>query len=161
MAAASDQIKCLMLPQQGRPVIVPNSAVAEIITQQDVRPVEASPDWLLGTGEWRGTRIPLLALDRLCGERAAAPEPTGRFVVLFGLASGSAPGFYGVRIDALPRTQTVTRESLRPAEGEPHPSEHVRQRAVLDGERECLIPDFEAIGATLAAHVRAGASPPC
>jgi chemosensory pili system protein ChpC len=143
------QIKCLLLPVTGRSVIVPNSAVAEIITQQDITPAGDAPDWYLGTGRWRGSDIPLIAFDRLVGEREDVPEPAGRFVVLFGLEREGAPGFYGIRIDQLPRTETVDAERLRPADGDAHPSEYVHTRAVVAGDRECLIPDLDALGRTL------------
>lgn len=150
--AEDHRVKCLLLPVTGPAVIVPNSAVAEIITQQDVAPAADAPDWFLGTGRWRGTDIPLIAFDRLVGERDDAPEPAGRFVVLFGLDGGGAPGFYGIRIDRLPRTETVDRQRLRPADGEAHRSEFVGLRAVIEGERECLVPDLDALGRTLARY---------
>lgn len=154
MAVASREIKCLVLPVQGRPVLVPNSAVAEIVTQQDIAPREDEPDWFLGMGHWRGTDIPLIALDRLIGERGDAPEPAGRFVVLFGLEQDNAPGFYGIRIESLPRSETLDQDRLRPAEGEAHPSEYIGARARLGDDRECLIPDFDALGRTLARYGR-------
>ncbi|WP_070989205.1 chemotaxis protein CheW [Halofilum ochraceum] len=153
--AAAEQLKCLVLPVQGPPVLVPNSAVAEIITQQDIAPPEDAPDWFLGTGRWRGTEIPLISLDRLTGEREDAPAPAGRFVVLFGLEEGGAPGFYGIRIESLPRTETLDNERLRPSDESPHPSEFIQARAVIGGDRECLIPDFDALGRTLGRY-RAG-----
>lgn len=155
-ADAAPQLKCLVLPVQGTPVIVPNSAVAEIITQQDIAPSEDTPDWFLGTGAWRGTEIPLIAFDRLCGERQDVPEASGRFVVLFGIEGEGAPPFYGIRIDALPRSESVDGERLQPAPGPPHPSDYVAARAAL-GERQCLVPDFDALGRTLVRYRRASA----
>lgn len=147
--AADEQIKCLVLPVQGYPVLVPNSAVAEIITQQDIAPADDTPDWFLGIGRWRGVDIPLISLDRLIGERDDAPDPAGRFVVLFGIEEAGGPGFYGIRIESLPRTETLDRERLRPSDEPPHPSEHIEARAVIGGDRACLIPDFDALGRTL------------
>ena len=154
MAVEPQQIKCLVLSMHGRPVLVPNSAVAEIVTQQDIAPGQDEPDWFLGTGHWRGTEIPLIAFDRLVGERDDVPDPAGRFVILFGLEGDNAPGFYGFRIDALPRSETLDSDKLRPVEGEPHPSEFVGARARLGDDRECLIPDFDALGRTLARYAR-------
>jgi len=149
--AATREIKCLVLPVSGRPLIVPNVAVAEIVTQQDVASQPGAPDWLLGAGTWRGTHIPLIAFDRLCGERDEPPDPTGRFVVMYGLEGEGAPPFYGVRIDALPRSETVDAQRLRPAEGEPHASSLVAARAMV-GERECLVPAFDQLGHELTRH---------
>ncbi len=150
--AEDRQVKCLLLPVTGPAIIVPNSAVAEIITQQDILPIADAPAWLLGTGRWRGTDIPLIAFDRLVGERGDVPEPAGRFVVLFGLDGDAAPGFYGIRIDQLPRTETVDRERLRTADGEAHGSDFVGMRAVVGGDRECIVPDLDAVGRALARY---------
>lgn len=151
--AAARQLKCLLLPMQGRAILVPNAAVAEIITQQDIATDARTPDWFLGTGAWRGTEIPLIAFDRLCGERQDVPEAAGRFVILFGIEAEGAPAFYGIRIDSLPRSETVDGERLRPAEGPEHDSDYVAARATV-GERGCLIPDFERLGQALARHGR-------
>jgi chemosensory pili system protein ChpC len=145
MAEGNRELKCLVLPVGGLPLIVPNVAVAEIVTQQDVAPQPDAPAWLLGTGAWRGMQIPLIAFDYLSGERDATPDATGRYVVMYGLEGEGAPPFYGVRIDALPRTETVDAERLRPAEGGVHDSDMVATRAIV-GERECLVPAFERLG---------------
>lgn len=148
------QLKCLLLPVKGTPVIVPNSAVAEIITQQDIAPSEGTPDWFLGTGSWRGAEIPLIAFDRLCGERQDVPRAAGRFVVLFGLEGDGVPPFYGIRIEALPRTESVDGTRLRTATGPEHASECVAARATVGGDRECLVPNFDVVGQTLARYAR-------
>lgn len=156
MADEPQQLKCLLLPMAGTPVLVPNSAVAELITQQDVIPGEDSPDWFLGTGTWRGIEIPLFAFDRLCGERQDPPRAYGRFVVLFGLEREGAPAYYGIRIEALPRAETVDRERLVRAEGAEHESPYVAVRARIR-DRECLVPDFEAVGRALARYAEGAA----
>lgn len=148
---ADERVKCLVLSVSGPAVMVPNAAVAELITQNSVTPVEGAPDWLLGRGSWRGLDIPLIAFDRLAGERADAPASAGRFIVLFGLEREGAPAFYGLRIDRLPRSETVARDRLVPADEPDHSSEVVALRARLD-DRDCLIPDFDALGRTLAPY---------
>lgn len=148
---SDDRVKCLVLPVVGPSLVVPNAAVAELITQNTVTSVEDAPDWLLGRGSWRGLDIPLIAFDRLVGEREEAPPSSGRFVVLFGLEQEGAPAFYGVRIERLPRSETVDRDSLRAADNPGHDSEYVAMRTVL-GDNECLIPDFNALGRALAPY---------
>lgn len=156
MADGPRQLKCLLLPMVGAPALVPNSAVAELITQQDVIPGEDTPEWFLGTGTWRGLEIPLIAFDRLCGERQDAPRAYGRFVVLFGLEREGAPAYYGVRIEALPRAETVDHERLVRAEGPAHESPYVATRARVR-DRDCLVPDFEALGRAIAQYAEGAA----
>lgn len=153
MADAPQQLKCLLLPMAGTPVIVPNSAVAELITQQDVIPGEDAPDWFLGAGTWRGIEIPLIAFDRLCGDRQDPPGTFGRYVVLFGLEREGGPAYYGLRVEALPRAETVDGERLVHADGPAHESPCVAARARVR-DHECLVPDFDALGRALARYAR-------
>lgn len=156
MADASQQLKCLLLPMAGPPAIVPNAAVAELITQQDVIPGEDTPDWFLGMGTWRGIEIPLIAFDRLCEERPEAPRTFGRYVVLFGLERDGAPAYYGLRIDALPRAETIDGERLVRADGPAHDSPYVAARARVR-DRDCLVPDFEALGRAVSRYAKGSA----
>lgn len=148
---SDERVKCLLLSMTGPAVIMPNAAVAELITQNTVTAVEGAPDWLIGRGSWRGLDIPLIAFDRMCGERKDPPPTSGRFVVLFGLEREGAPAFYGMRIDRLPRSETVDRTGLVAAEEPKHDSEYVAMRARLD-DRDCLVPDFDAVGRALAPY---------
>jgi len=155
MAEVARQVKCLLLPMAGTPVIVPNSAVAEIVTQQDIAPPNGeTPDWFLGTGTWRGTEIPLISFDRLSGDRHDVPRAAGRFVILFGIEWEGAPAFYGIRIEALPRSETVNAERLARAQGPTPESEYIAARATVGGDRECLVPDFDQLGRTISRYSR-------
>lgn len=145
------RVKCLLLPVAGPPLVIPNAAVAELITQNTVTTVADAPDWLLGRGSWRGLDIPLIAFDRLSGEREEVPPSSGRFVVLFGLEQEGAPAFYGVRIERLPRSETVDTDNLVAADDAEHDSQFVAMRARL-GDNDCLIPDFDALGRALAPY---------
>lgn len=148
---AEDRVKCLLLPVSGPSMVVPNAAVAELITQNTVEAVDDAPDWLLGRGSWRGLDIPLIAFDRLIGERDEPPPSSGRFVVLFGVEQDGAPAFYGVRIERLPRSETVDRDNVTTVDNPGHDSEYVAMRTRL-GDKECVIPDFDALGRALAPY---------
>ncbi len=150
----SRQLKCLLLPLGGMTVILPSSAVAEVITVDEPPRHGAGhgepPDWFLGLTRWRGINVPLIAFDRLCRARTDVPAATGRFVVLYGLNEN--PGFYGLRIEALPRNETVDHATLRPLDGGgPAAEKFVQSRSVID-TRECAIPDFDALESAIAAQ---------
>ncbi|MEX0606911.1 MAG: chemotaxis protein CheW [Halofilum sp. (in: g-proteobacteria)] len=152
--AESRELKCLLLPLGGMTVILPSSAVAEVITVDDASSHRLahgqSPDWLLGLTRWRGIDVPLVAFDRLCRAREDVPAAAGRFVVLYGVNEN--PGFYGLRIEALPRNETVDDATLRPIDGGgPAAEKFVQSRSVID-TRECAIPDFDALESAIAAH---------
>ena len=48
MAQNNQFIKSIILTLKNELVVVPNSAVAEIISVQDVREIEGTPKWMLG-----------------------------------------------------------------------------------------------------------------
>jgi chemotaxis signal transduction protein len=159
MTGSDRELKCLVLPIRGTGIVVPNTAVAEVITQQVVTRREDTPDWFLGTGAWRGREIPLIAFDRMCGLRDDAPPAAGRYVVLFALDNTAVPAYYGVRIEALPRSETVNDERFEARERESVDPEFIAARGRI-GDRDCVIPDLDAVVRDTAAVDRAwGPSP--
>ncbi len=149
--AESRQLKCLLLPLTGMTVIVPSTAVAEVITLDEVTRYAQAPDWFVGVTRWRGIDVPLIAFDRLCRAREDLPPAAGRFVVLYGL--DERPRFYGLRIEALPRNETVDDSTLRPVDGGgPAAEKFVQTRAAID-TRECAIPEFDTLESAIAAHM--------
>lgn len=143
------QVRCLLLPLAAGPgILIPNGLVAEIVTQQAVEPVRDAPPWLLGTGSWRGIDVPLIAFEALAGFGDSNPEPGGRYVVLFSLEPERTPRYYGIRIQALPRSETVSDERLTTLDrsGEDPPVVVVRGQL---GERDCAVPDLDRLTAEI------------
>ena len=142
------ELKCLLLPMQGAGMLVPNALVAEIVTQQSVTAVPETADWLLGRGSWRGTDVPLISFDRLCRLVDKPPEPGGRYVILYSLEPDHQPAYYGVRINSLPRSETVDAERLVSRPRAEDDSDVIALRGDL-GDRACLIPDLDALVAAV------------
>ena len=63
MANTPEQIASLLIPMIGKPLLVPNVAVAEIVGWEQPEKAEGSPDWLLGEVEWRGVTLPVVSLE--------------------------------------------------------------------------------------------------
>ncbi len=146
MAETDDrQIKCLYLPMTDGPgVVVPGTLVAEIITQQAVSEPPRESDWLLATGAWRGTEIPLISFERLSGLGTGDADPAGRYVVLFSLEPDRTPAYYGLAIQALPRSETVDADRLTSEARSADDPSVVAMRGRL-GDRECIIPDLDVL----------------
>lgn len=142
------ELKCLLLPVSGAGVLVPNALVAEIVTQQAVEPASSDADWLLGTGTWRGVDIPLIAFETLASLGEPVTEAGGRYVVLFSMEPRQVPTYYGIRIQALPRSETVNGERLETTERGDDDSPMIAFRGRL-GERDCVIPDLDRVTAAI------------
>lgn len=152
---ASRELKCVLLPAGANALAVPNNAVAEVITLDEIRTRGDTPEWFLGSTHWRGYDIPLIDFAHLAGQRDEAAPGAGRYVVLF--AFGTVPSFYGLRVDSLPHTETVDGDTLRPADSGA-PAGLLRARAVVDTRndtRDCIVPDLDAIENAIAAQSQA------
>lgn len=58
-------LPCLMLPLRHTNIVLPSSAVAEIVSYEAPKQVEDQPKWLLGIFSWRGVPIPLTQLETM------------------------------------------------------------------------------------------------
>ncbi|MFZ5724341.1 MAG: chemotaxis protein CheW [Pseudomonadota bacterium] len=114
LAATPNEIPSLMVPLQGRPLLVPNLAVAEIVPFNAPVPVPGKPQWYFGHIMWRGVKIPVISVVQLRGEDEDIP-PEARITVFNGLG-GDVP-FYGVVSHGIPRLVRVRQQDLESTDG--------------------------------------------
>jgi chemosensory pili system protein ChpC len=152
----SNELYSLLIPLRRERLLVPRMCVAEVIAFADTekRDDPDAPDWLLGTVEWNGRRVPVVSLD---SAEESAEEPTGRrgsrsrIVIFHALGKALKPAFYGVLTQGFPQLVRVNRDVLAldtdapPAEDEPM---LCRVRMIHEFP---LIPDLEMIEQRLAA----------
>jgi chemosensory pili system protein ChpC len=58
-------LPCLMLPLREKNLLLPSSAIAEIISFEKPKEVPDAPEWLVGILSWRGINIPLTYLEKI------------------------------------------------------------------------------------------------
>ncbi|HKK13947.1 MAG TPA: chemotaxis protein CheW [Gammaproteobacteria bacterium] len=155
MSTAQESVRSLLIPLQGRNLLLPNVAVAEIVSYQAPESVADAPQWLLGSIAWRGRRVPLVHCEALCGEDADGDAPTRRIAVVNTVRSDGRLPFYAVLTAGIPRLLRVERNMIEPLE-EPSPEDAWVSRARLQGE-EVVIPFMEQLESTVAAHWPAAA----
>jgi len=63
-AFSAQEIRGVLLPVGISHLLLPNAAVAEVITFQEPEPQDGAPDWLLGWITWRGRHIPVISWER-------------------------------------------------------------------------------------------------
>ena len=137
------RVKCLLLPLQIGPMLVPNSVIAEIVPAQRHHPETAiEQPWVLGTVEWRSMVLPLLSLERLCDTAPYEFPIKVPFVVLHRLNQTSGHNYYAVTIAGIPHFQFVSAEALQTRGTNDYP--YMSHGVEFRGENT-LIPDFDAI----------------
>lgn len=144
-SALPAQIPSLMVPLQGRPLLVPNVAVAEIVPFTAPVPVPGKQAWNLGNIMWRGVKIPIISVVQLRGEDEDIPMEA-RIAVFNGI-SGKIP-FYGVICHGIPRLVRVRAPDIEPVDGAYTPVDDAF--VAVNGEL-AIIPNLDALEAMIAA----------
>lgn len=108
------EVASLMVPLSGRPLLVPNLAVAEIVPFSAPTRVNGKPSWYIGRLAWRGLTVPLVSIVGMRGEGDALPSDP-RIAVLSGV-HGQLP-FYAVVAWGIPRLVRVRSQDVEPTEG--------------------------------------------
>lgn len=145
LAATPNEIPSLMVPLQGRPMLVPNLAVAEIVPFNAPVPVTGKPQWFLGQIMWRGVKVPVISVVQMRGEDEDIP-PEARIAVFNGLG-GEVP-FYGVITHGIPRLVRVRQQDIEPTDGMYTP---VDDAFVAVGGELAIIPNLLQLEALIAA----------
>ena len=140
-------VRALLVPVQGgRMLLLPNAAVAEVVTLRDLAPAaDDAPDWLLGTQPWRGLAMPVIAYEVLRGEPATPPGAGAQVIVLNSLGSNADLGYYGLVAAGIPHLMVVGEGQLQ-ATAAPGEGGYALCDLLL-GECRASIPDLDALEA--------------
>jgi chemosensory pili system protein ChpC len=135
-----DEIPSLLVPMQGRPLLVPNILVAEVIAlRQPDRPGKGA-EWLLGWLNWRDAEVPLISFERINDSGKPYIGEDARIAVL-NTVSGKTR-FYALIVQGIPRQVKVARDDLveEPVDSGPAEAMYVQVGGDL-----AVMPDLDAI----------------
>lgn len=140
------EVASLLVPLQGRMLLVPNVTVAEIVPVSQVTPIQDAPEWYLGNCLWREQLIPLLSFEVLNGEMKPNVGARSRFAVLNTTGLNQSLGFIAIVTQGIPRLARVNEEEIterEDADNKPYELMHVSWA----GE-EAVIPNIAAMEQT-------------
>lgn len=138
-----EEVASLLIPLQGRMLLVPNVTVAEIVPVSQVIPIQGAPGWYLGNCSWREQTIPLLSFEVMNGEEKPGVVSRSRFAVFNTTGLHESLPFIAILTQGLPRLARVTEEEIterEDADNKPFELMHVSWA----GE-EAVIPHVEAM----------------
>jgi chemosensory pili system protein ChpC len=142
------EIRCVLIPSGGLRLLLPNAAVAEVITLAGVEPVADAPEWLAGRIEWRGWHIPLVSFDHVAKLPEDAAPQAARVAVLKAIGNRAEMPYIAVLTHGFPRLTTLNAELLLPTH-DGHDLPFGVRAHVLVRDDTAVIPDLEGIEATL------------
>ena len=145
MSSAAEELYSLLVPLSDDRLILPRACVAEVVryTQPDQQP--GSKDWMLGTINWNGRELPVVAFEGTIGKDIPAPTGRTRVVVFYSSTGKIKTGYFGVLTQGFPQLVRVNREvlDLDSTEGWPEDAP-VLCRVKMINEYP-LVPDLEAL----------------
>ncbi len=140
--ALPTNLNCLLIPLDGMMVLLPNSAVAELVPYVSPTPVAGAPDWFLGVAEWRERRIPVVSFEAATGGRVAAATPDSRLLVLNTLQGNPKLPYIAIVTQAIPRLQVLRESSVSASNGAGRGGQSVAAYVDLGGEN-VVVPDID------------------
>jgi len=134
-----------ILSIEGGQLVLPNAAVAEIINYIEPTAVDNSPDWVLGTIEWRGVRIPLISLESAMGKALPSIATDSRIAILNCISGNAKNSFYAIVTIGLPRLVNLDENKISFSKNST--VEKLMLNNVVINKAESIIPDLDAIEA--------------
>jgi hypothetical protein len=104
----------VVLPLTQRQLLLPASALAEVLPKWQSRPLPETPQWCAGELEWRQRRLPLIDFERWSG----GPDTPGRWLVVCNRSQDDLP--FSPLWSAARRTPPATAAAQQSAPGHSH-----------------------------------------
>ncbi len=154
-------ISSIVVPTTNAQLLLPNTAVATMISFVEPSPIKDAPNWILGSIIWQNWQVPLASWSQLLHLADYEQLRNARIAVLKALNAPKRMPYFGILAQGFPRLARLTPDSLTDL-----PEEHARLTqghiAVIDevqlGEQAVMVPDIERL-TQLVAHAAYGALP--
>lgn len=146
----SDAIYCQVLPLDDRRLLVTHGVVVEVLPLPDATGSGVFPP---STVRWRGSELPLLCFECLCGDPAPDVNPRTRVAILRLPGPAGAPVHAGLLVQGYPQMVPVEEDQLEtlPFTAADHGAPVLFRVRFARGEM--LIPDLGALAKALDASL--------
>jgi len=150
MSAASEELYSLLVPLSEDRLIVPRACVAEVVRFTAPTQAEGAHDWMLGTVNWNGRDLPVIAFEAAIGKEPPVPTGRTRIVVFYAATGQLKTGYFGVLTQGFPQLVRVNRDVLKLESKEGWPEDAPVLCRVRMINEFPLIPNLEKLEAMLA-----------
>lgn len=146
MEQSNRLIKSIILTLKNKLVVVPNAAVAEIISVQEVRQPDNSPQWLLGKARWRGVELPVVSYEAAAGDQAQAVNLNTQVAVIYSASEDEEPGYpyIGLAMHGVPHVSTFSRDQVKSDDGDTEQHPMIAKKVRINGAAAGIL-DIRAI----------------
>lgn len=108
-----EQVRCVLLNINEDRLMLPNSALVEVVPVRNIINVANKPRWMLGYLDWRGNSVPLVAFETMNGVRMPSlANQDVRAAVLYTVGSDKAIPFISFLVQGAPQIINVSEEDI-------------------------------------------------
>ena len=147
MSEKPTAVRCMLLQLTSLNLLVPNSAVAEIIGYSTPRALSNTSDWFAGVVLWRGVYIPVVAVEQMCGVDTARIGPRARIAIIYNPENDPELPYLGIHMQDIPRAYLAESDSMKSGNDDAI-NEYLLSR-VDDDHLDRAIPNLDRIIAAL------------
>jgi len=154
--AVREELYAVLVSLAGDTLLLPNAAVAEVVSPERMTPADGGPAWLAGRVPYNARQLPVVHFEVLNG--AGRPERTRRtrLAVVHAITDRVGAGQYAVVCQGYPHLVTLNRAALRKEPLVSTDRASVVLARVGIANTSALIPNLEAIETLLAQAEAAG-----
>lgn len=116
MQAHEKTIRSVLLPLTKDSVLLPHSAMMEVLPGRAIEPLENMPDWILGEVNWNNKAIPLIALETAFGIKTTEKPKRTRIVIVASLSAETGYQYLAIRTTGVPRLIQLESDVLQAAD---------------------------------------------
>ncbi len=141
---ADKEIRTFIAPLIDGFMMLPNSAVAEVLSFTSPEPFKQAPAWLLGELAWHGWQVPIICFEQLVDKKDHSTVTSKtRILIIKTLGESTQVNYIGLVIQGLPKLKKVTASSLLEKQTENLP-EILFSKVSID-DLEAVIPELGSL----------------
>lgn len=149
-----EQLYAVLMSLHEDTLLLPNAAVAEVLSRDALQRAGGGPAWLLGHCEWNNRRVPVIRFEALNGGSGAGDPRRERVVVLNSPGRHLPSGQLAIVAQGYPHLVTLNRAALHPVELDAVDRDDLVLSRVRIASQVALIPDLETVEAEIAHALR-------
>lgn len=147
----NETVRCMLMPLSGINLVIPNSAVSEVIAYMRPQRLDQTPEWFLGAVLWRGVNVPVVSVEQMCGIDTVHIGPRSRISIIYNPEKDDELPYIGLHIQDIPRAYLAEYTKMESGSDD-NLSQYLLSR-VDDDQLSRFIPNLDAIAVELKAQL--------
>jgi len=141
---ASPKISCTLFQTGQHNLVLPNSAIAEVLVTTDLATTENKPTWNAGEIRWDRRKIQVVSLDHLASPIKESKKTEYIILVIRNPIPNSPPAYFGIVASAIPQIVLANSSTIHKNLQPTNLHEYSMSYVLLNG-RPAMIPDIGRI----------------